>query len=190
MNCPARAHSEGRCRGMNETGNGPRRQFELGTDGPGAIVVGIDRSTPSLRAAASAAGLARRQRTRLVAVYVRTQPTALLSLADHSGIAITGRSTRRTIQRRSFVTSWTASRASGTLTPGCRAVGRPVRQRQRGLHDQPWPGRWHGRPPLDRVRLRQRHQRRPHCPPPTMFVGDDTSNGTFPNAGRLWRITP
>jgi nucleotide-binding universal stress UspA family protein len=77
---------------MNETGIGPapRRQFEFGTDGPGAIVVGIDGSTPSLRAAAYAAGLARRQRTRLVAVYVRTQPTALLSLADHSGIAITG----------------------------------------------------------------------------------------------------
>src|ERR1700704_5612084 len=90
MNCAARARSEGRCRGMNETGNGPRRQFELGTDGPGAIVVGIDRSTPSLRAAASAAGLARRQRTRLVAVYARTQPTALLSLADHTGSAITG----------------------------------------------------------------------------------------------------
>jgi nucleotide-binding universal stress UspA family protein len=76
---------------MNETGTGPafRRQFELGTDGPGAIVVGLDGSTPSLRAAAYAAGLARRQRTRLVAVYVRTQPAAFLSLADHSGIAIT-----------------------------------------------------------------------------------------------------
>jgi hypothetical protein len=26
--------------------------------------------------------------------------------------------------------------------------------------------------------------------PPNLLVGDDTSNGTFPNAGRLWRITP
>ena len=44
--------------------------FELGTDGPAAIVVGIDGSTTSLRASAYAAGLARRQRARLVAVYV------------------------------------------------------------------------------------------------------------------------
>jgi nucleotide-binding universal stress UspA family protein len=43
---------------------------ELGTDGPSAIVVGIDGSTTSLRASAYAAGLARRQRARLVAVYV------------------------------------------------------------------------------------------------------------------------
>ena len=44
--------------------------FELGTDGPSAIVVGVDGSATSLRAGAYAAGLARRQRARLVAVYV------------------------------------------------------------------------------------------------------------------------
>jgi nucleotide-binding universal stress UspA family protein len=44
--------------------------FELGTDGPSVIVVGVDGSTTSLRAGAYAAGLARRQRARLVAVYV------------------------------------------------------------------------------------------------------------------------
>jgi nucleotide-binding universal stress UspA family protein len=61
--------------------------FELGTDGPGAIVVGVDGSPTSLRAAAYAAGLARRQRTKLIVVYARTSPTTLFALADHSGLA-------------------------------------------------------------------------------------------------------
>jgi nucleotide-binding universal stress UspA family protein len=44
--------------------------FELGTDGPSRILVGIDGSDTSLRAGAYAAGLARRQGSRLVVVYV------------------------------------------------------------------------------------------------------------------------
>lgn len=62
--------------------------FELGTDGPIALVVGVDGSATSLRAAAYAAGLARRQRTKLVIVYARRHPPALVSLGDQSGIAI------------------------------------------------------------------------------------------------------
>jgi nucleotide-binding universal stress UspA family protein len=44
--------------------------FELGTDGPKVILVGVDDSVTALRAGAYAAGLARRQRARLVCVYV------------------------------------------------------------------------------------------------------------------------
>ncbi|PBC86330.1 MULTISPECIES: universal stress protein [unclassified Streptomyces] len=45
--------------------------FERGTDGPKVIVVGIDGSDSSWRAASYAAGLARRQSSKLVLVYVQ-----------------------------------------------------------------------------------------------------------------------
>ena len=50
--------------------------FELGTDGPRAILVGIDGSETSLRAGAYAAGLARRQGSQLVIIFVRTVSAA------------------------------------------------------------------------------------------------------------------
>ncbi len=44
--------------------------FELGTDGPSRILVGIDGSPSSMRAGAYAGGLARRQGSQLIALYV------------------------------------------------------------------------------------------------------------------------
>jgi nucleotide-binding universal stress UspA family protein len=61
------AHGERDERDHWNVGSG---EFELGTDGPAVILVGIDDTVTSLRAAAYAAGLARRQNARLVAVYV------------------------------------------------------------------------------------------------------------------------
>ncbi|MFF9044430.1 universal stress protein [Streptomyces parvulus] len=46
-------------------------QFERGTDGPKVIVAGVDGSDSSLRAAAYAGGLARRQGALLAVVYVQ-----------------------------------------------------------------------------------------------------------------------
>lgn len=55
---------------MAVTEQQPHR-FERGTDGPKVIVVGIDGSESSMRAAAYAAGLARRQNAMLTLVYVQ-----------------------------------------------------------------------------------------------------------------------
>ncbi|MDO0938541.1 universal stress protein [Streptomyces sp. DG2A-72] len=56
---------------MTEQQHSPSQGFERGTDGPKVIVVGVDGSDSSLRAAAYAGGLARRQRALLAIVYVQ-----------------------------------------------------------------------------------------------------------------------
>ena len=68
----------------------PSGEAELGTDGPGAIVVGVDGTPTSPRALAYAAGLARRQGGRLIAVYVRKPlrtPVALSGWVDAGIVA-------------------------------------------------------------------------------------------------------
>jgi nucleotide-binding universal stress UspA family protein len=54
-------------------------EFELGTDGPSVILVGIDESVTAARASAYAAGLARRQGARVVAVYVQTSGSYIVT---------------------------------------------------------------------------------------------------------------
>ncbi|MGV9317107.1 universal stress protein [Streptomyces sp. NPDC003691] len=56
---------------MTTPGSSQASSFERGTDGPKVIVAGVDGSGASLRAAAYAGGLARRQNALLAIVYVQ-----------------------------------------------------------------------------------------------------------------------
>ena len=66
----------------------PVSKFELGTDGPSLLLVGVDGSRTSMRAAAYAAGLARRQGSRLLVVYV-TQLSPAVGAAPGAAAAMT-----------------------------------------------------------------------------------------------------
>jgi nucleotide-binding universal stress UspA family protein len=61
-------------------------EFELGTDGPSVILVGVDDSVTALRAAAYTAGLARRQGARVVVLYVA--PMTGMALATSAGAGV------------------------------------------------------------------------------------------------------
>lgn len=61
--------------------------FELGSDGPDVIVVGLDGSPTSWHATAYAAGLARRQGSRLIVMFVASAPVAA-GLAPSASAAI------------------------------------------------------------------------------------------------------
>jgi nucleotide-binding universal stress UspA family protein len=66
--------------------SGEAAAFELGTDGPSVILVGADDSTTSIRAGWYAMGMARRQKAKLVAIFV--SPMATVGTAGPGGAAL------------------------------------------------------------------------------------------------------
>jgi nucleotide-binding universal stress UspA family protein len=66
--------------------SGETAGFELGTDGPSVILVGADDSTTSIRAGWYALGMARRQRAKLVCIFV--SPMATIGTSGPGGAAL------------------------------------------------------------------------------------------------------
>jgi nucleotide-binding universal stress UspA family protein len=62
--------------------------FELGTDGPSRILVAIDNSETSLRAGAYAAGLARRQGSQMICLFVGEISPLVASMPAAAGAAV------------------------------------------------------------------------------------------------------
>jgi nucleotide-binding universal stress UspA family protein len=87
--------------------------FEMGTDGPLVIVTGIDGSDSSMRAAAYAAGLARRQGSKLALVYIAplgggVNPMAVSAIALVGGeiAAQLRRQIQEAVEQRPDMPTW------------------------------------------------------------------------------------
>jgi len=124
--------------------------FELGTDGPLSILVGVDGSTTSQRAGWYAAGLVRRQGARVTAVYVA--PVS-------AGLAVAGAAAGLEAARREADEQITSDMRRRAAPLGAARSGfRPAR-----AASLPPPRRW-GWPraacgPDGRARLRYRRRR-------------------------------
>jgi len=115
--------------------SGNEAPWELGTDGPMSILVGVDGSTTSTRAGWYAAGLARRQQARVTAVYVAPVSAGLAVTGAAAGLVAARREADEQItedmRRRAGEFSQEfgvpiASAPSG-VTPSLSCAGSPTR---------------------------------------------------------------
>lgn len=99
--------------------------FELGTDGPSRILVGVDSTDTSMRAAAYAAGLARRQGSHLIALYVATNTPMAAQMAATAAAMI---QTQDEIARQLRTTILDAARQLGIDAEFVQRRGNPYRE--------------------------------------------------------------
>lgn len=102
--------------------------FELGTDGPTAILVGIDGSTTASRAGWYAAGLARRQRARLIAVYVTPLASASAAVPGGASLAVAENQARDEVSEDMRRRADDMSRELGIDITFLVATGNPFRE--------------------------------------------------------------
>lgn len=102
--------------------------FELGTDGPSAILVGVDDSVTAARAAWYAAGLARRQRARVVMVYVETTGAATLGAAADASVIAAEYEAREEVAKELSARADEVARELGIAATFVTARGDPFRE--------------------------------------------------------------
>lgn len=102
--------------------------FELGTDGPTAILVGVDDSTTGTRAGWYAAGLARRQKARLIVVFVMPVASAAASAPGGGNLMVAEKQAHEEVAQGLRKRSEEGAREFGINITFLVAHGNPFRE--------------------------------------------------------------
>ena len=103
-------------------------EFELGTDGPSAILVGVDESVTASRAGSYAAGLARRQGARLVIVYVQTTGSYVITSSAGASVLAAEAQVRNEIAEELSALAEVRARELGISMTFITTQGDPFRE--------------------------------------------------------------